>query len=134
MGLFKKKEKNENKELPSLNNVVQKKLLLFITIVSTGHGSQVVHMFEKLGVSAQFVESGEGTATKEINNLFGIEEVGKDVVFSFVAEDKIPGMRDELSQYFSSNKRNRGIGMAIQLSSIIGVRVYQFLADLVEDK
>ena len=134
MGLFKRKNEKNNSELPSLNNIVQKKLLLFITIVSSGHGSQIIKLFEKIGVSAQFVESGEGTATKEINNLLGIEEVDKDVVFSFVSKDKIPLAREKLSEYFSSNKRNRGIGMAIQLSSIIGVRVYQFLANLVEDK
>ena len=134
MGLFKRKNEKNNNELPSLNNIVQKKLLLFITIVSSGHGSQIIKLFEKIGVSAQFVESGEGTATKEINNILGIEEVDKDVVFSFVSEDKIPLVREKLSEYFSSNKRNRGIGMAIQLSSIIGVRVYQFLANLVEDK
>ena len=134
MRLFKRKNEKNNSELPSLNNIVQKKLLLFITIVSSGHGSQIIKLFEKIGVSAQFVESGEGTATKEINNILGIEEVDKDVVFSFVTKDKIPLVREKLSEYFSSNKRNRGIGMAIQLSSIIGVRVYQFLANLVEDK
>ena len=133
MKLFKKKNVEKN-ELPSLNNIVQKKLLLFITIVTSGHGSHITRMFEKIGVSAQFVQSGEGTATKEINNLLGIEDVDKDIVVSFITEDKIPLIRQDLSEYFSSNKRNRGIGMAIQLSSVIGVRVYQFLANLVEDK
>ena len=134
MKLFKKKNDIDKNELPSLNNIVQKKLLLFITIVSSGHGVHVTRLFEKLGVSAQFIQSGEGTATKEINNLLGIEDVDKDIVFSFVTEDKIPMIRQDLSNYFSLNKRNRGIGMAIKLSSVIGVRVYQFLADLVEDK
>lgn len=133
MKLFKKKNVEKN-ELPSLKNIVQKKLLLFITIVASGHGSHITRMFEKDGVSAQFVQSGEGTATKEINNLLGVEDVDKDIVISFITEDKIPLIRQDLSEYFSSNKRNRGIGMAIQLSSVIGVRVYQFLANLVEDK
>lgn len=129
-----KKKNAENNKLPSLKNIVQKKLLLFITIVTSGHGSHITRMFEKVGVSAQFVQSGEGTATKEINNLLGVEDVDKDIVISFITEDKIPLIRQDLSEYFSSNKRNRGIGMAIQLSSVIGVRVYQFLANLVEDK
>lgn len=133
MKLFKKKNVEKN-ELPSLKNIVQKKLFLFITIVTSGHGSHITRMFEKVGVSAQFVQSGEGTATKEINNLLGVEDVDKDIVISFITEDKIPLIRQDLSEYFSSNKRNRGIGMAIQLSSVIGVRVYQFLANLVEDK
>ena len=134
MGLFKRKKKEEAKELPSLDNIVQKKLLLFITIVSSGQADRIIRLFERHGVSAQFVQSGEGTATKDIYNILGIEEVEKDIVFSFVTEEIIPDVKKELSDYFTSSKRNRGIGMAIPLSSIIGVRVYQFLADLVEEK
>ena len=127
-------KKKKTPEKTSLNNLVQKKLLLFVTIVSSGHGRDITRLFEKHGVSAQFVQSGEGTASKEIYNLLGVEEVDKEIIFSFVTEDQISDVKKDLSEYFTLNKRNRGIGMAIKLSSIIGVRVYQFLANLVEDK
>lgn len=134
MSLFRKKKQIEVKELPTLDNVVQKKLLLFITIVGEGQSTAIRKLFERYGCSAQFVERGEGTATKEIYNILGVENTGKDVVFSFLAEDKASDIKKELDAFFVASKRNRGISFSIRLSSIIGVRVYQFLANTVEDK
>lgn len=134
MSLFRKKKQIEVKELPTLDNVVQKKLLLFITIVGEGQSTAIRKLFERYGCSAQFVERGEGTATKEIYNILGVENTGKDVVFSFLAEDKASDIKKELDAFFIASKRNQGISFSIRLSSIIGVRVYQFLANTVEDK
>ena len=132
MGLFKKSE--NTKEVPSMEAAVQKKLLLFVTIIGKGLSRPVMKIFERAGSSAQFVQRGEGTAQKEIYNILGIEDVDKDIVFSFVSEDKIPDIKKELSAFFLVSKKNRGIGFSVPLSSIIGVRVYQFLANTVEDK
>lgn len=132
MAIFKKKQTNN--ELPSLDNVVQKKLMLFVTIVPKGQSKPVTRIFEQGGSSAQFIQRGEGTAQKEIYNILGIEDVEKDIVFSFISEDKIPDIKNELNAFFLVSKKNRGIGFSIPLSSIIGVRVYQFLANTVEDK
>ena len=132
MGLFKKSE--NTKEVPSMETAVQKKLLLFVTIIGKGLSRPVMKIFERAGSSAQFVQRGEGTAQKEIYNILGIEDVDKDIVFSFVSEDKIPDIKKELSAFFLVSKKNRGIGFSVPLSSIIGVRVYQFLANTVEDK
>ncbi|MBR0033494.1 MAG: hypothetical protein IJP60_00555 [Bacilli bacterium] len=134
MSLFHRKKQIEVKELPTLDNVVQKKLLLFITIVGEGQSTAIRKLFERYGCSAQFVERGEGTATKEIYNILGVENTGKDVVFSFLAEDKASDIKKELDAFFVASKRNQGISFSIRLSSIIGVRVYQFLANTVEDK
>lgn len=128
------KKKNKANELPSLDQLVSKKLLIFVTIVGHGAGTPVTKLFERYGASAQFVQRGEGTATKEINNILGIEDNEKDIVFSFVTEDVVPEIKKELEAFFVINKRNRGIGMTLPLSSIIGIRVYQFLANTVEDK
>ena len=134
MSLFHRKKQIEVKELPTLDNVVQKKLLLFITIVGEGQSTAIRKLFERYGCSAQFVERGDGTATKEIYNILGVENTGKDVVFSFLAEDKASDIKKELDAFFVASKRNQGISFSIRLSSIIGVRVYQFLANTVEDK
>lgn len=133
MGVFKKNKKEINR-LPSLNNIVQMKLSLFITIVNRGQANPILHLFEKGGSSTQFVQSGEGTATKELYDILGLEDNQKDVVLSFVREDKVQDLINELEGFFAVSKRNKGISLAIPLSSIIGVRVYQFLTDAVEDK
>lgn len=134
MPLFRRKKQIEVKELPTLDNVVQKRLLLFITIVGEGQSTAIRKLFERYGCSAQFVERGEGTATKEIYNILGVENTGKDVVFSFLSDDKASDIKKELDAFFVASKRNQGISFSIRLSSIIGVRVYQFLANTVEDK
>ena len=134
MAIFKRKKQIEVKELPTLNNVAQKKLLLFITIVGEGQATAIRRLFERYGCSAQFVERGEGTATKEIYNILGVENIGKDIVFSFISEDKVEDIKKVLEAFFITSKRNRGISFSIRLSSIIGVRVYQFLANTIEDK
>ena len=71
MGLFSKKQKHDTGELPSLDNAVQKKLMLFVSIVGKGQAQAVTHLFERGGSSAQFIQRGEGTATKEINDILG---------------------------------------------------------------
>ena len=134
MAIFKRKKQIEVKELPTLDNVAQKKLLLFITIVGEGQATAIRRLFERYGCSAQFVERGEGTATKEIYNILGVENIGKDIVFSFISEDKVEDIKKVLEAYFITSKRNRGISFSIRLSSIIGVKVYQFLANTIEDK
>ena len=133
MGFFGKKTK-QNKELPSLDEIVDKKLSLFITIVGKGQAQPIIRLFERGGSSAQFIQRGEGTASKEIYSILGVEDNDKDIVFSFISQDKIPDIKTELNAFFLANKKNRGIGFSIPLSSIIGVRVYQFLANTVEDK
>ena len=133
MGIFRKKSK-QSKDLPSFDSIVEKKLSLFVTIVSKGQAQPITRLFERGGSSAQFIQRGEGTATKEIYSLLGVEDNDKDIVFSFISQDKIPDIKTELNAFFLANKKNRGIGFSIPLSSIIGVRVYQFLANTVEDK
>lgn len=133
MGFFGKKSKS-NKEAASLASVADKKLSLFITIVGKGQGQAIIRLFERGGSSAQFIQRGEGTATKEIYSILGVEDNDKDIIFSFISQEKIPDVKTELNAFFLANKKNRGIGFSVPLSSIIGLRVYQFLANTVEDK
>jgi len=133
MGFFGKKAKN-NKELPSPSSIADKKLSLFITIVGKGQAQAITRLFERGGSSAQFIQRGEGTASKEIYSILGVEDNDKDIIFSFIAQEKIPDIKTELNAFFLANKKNRGIGFSIPLSSIIGLRVYQFLANTVEDR
>lgn len=133
MGFFGKKAKI-NKELPSASSIADKKLSLFITIVGKGQAQAIIRLFERGGSSAQFIQRGEGTASKEIYSILGVEDNDKDIIFSFIAQEKIPDIKTELNAFFLASKKNRGIGFSIPLSSIIGLRVYQFLANTVEDR
>ena len=129
MGLF-KKAKKENTELKS--NVSQtdiKKLSMFITIVNRGQGNFVLKLFESEGANAQFVQYGEGTAQKEIRDILGIEDTSKEIIISLISQDKIDSAKRELEAFFKVSKRNRGIGFSIPMTSLIGMKFYQFLVD-----
>ena len=129
MGFFRKKK--EMRRLASLpeNDGEIKKLSLFVTIVSRGQADPVVRLFETLGVSAQFIENGEGTAQREIRNILGIEDDRKSIVFSFIKRDAIPEATKELEAFFLSSPKNKGIGHSIPINSLIGMQLYRFLAD-----
>ena len=129
MGFFRKKK--EMRRLASLpeNDGEIKKLSLFVTIVSRGQADPVVRLFETLGVSAQFIENGEGTAQREIRNILGIEDDRKSIVFSFIKRDVIPEATKELEAFVLSSPKNKGIGYSIPINSLIGMQLYRFLAD-----
>lgn len=128
MALFKKKKQPvETKPFDQSEEI--KKLDLFVTIVPAGQAAPVIKIFADAGVSAQFVQRGRGTATKQIYDILGIEENGKDIVLSFIKKESIPDVKVELEAFFAASKRNKGIGFSIPMTSLIGVKVYQFLAD-----
>ena len=129
MRLFKKKKTPENVNNNNISAFTTKKLLMFITIVNRGQGNFVLKLFESEGVNAQFVQYGEGTAQKEIRDILGIEDNTKEIIVSLISEDKIESAKKELEAFFKISKRNRGIGFSIPMTSLIGMKLYQFLTD-----
>ena len=123
----------KRKAKKQLSTTSDEKLMLFISIVSRGLSAPVLKIYQKCDFSGQFVLTGEGTARKEIRNILGIEDNEKDVVISFVRKDKVEELKSLLEVFFISSKRNAGISFSIELDSIIGVKVYQFLADTVRE-
>lgn len=104
-----------------------KKLSIFVTIVNQGVSSSVISLLNKLGCMISFVQYGEGTASRQILSILGIEENKKEVVFAIVERDSIDDIKKELQAFFLASKKNKGIGFSIQMTSIIGVQLYKIL-------
>ena len=126
---MKNKKQKAIKEQPFEKRQDIKKLTLFITIVNGGQSSPILRLFENYGCSAQFVQSGEGTAGRQVMDILGISDNKKEVILSIIKKETVPKIKKELEAYFLVSRKNIGIGFTIPLSSIIGVRVYQFIAD-----
>ena len=124
--------KKPKKEIPyeDRKDITIKKLFLHVTIVPGGQGQTINKLFKNLGVACQFTQRGRGTANKKIRDILGIEDNHKDLVFSLIPENLIPKVNTELEVFFAASEKNKGIGFTIQLDSIISVRVYNFLADM----
>lgn len=121
------KKQTITSKIEDSNNL--KKLSLFITIVNNGQADNIIRLYQYVGSSAQFMQKGTGTAQKQVLDVLGIEDNRKDIVYGFVTNESIPELKKELEAYFQVNKKNKGIGFAISLTSVIGASLYHFLAD-----
>jgi len=108
-----------------------KKLVLYMIIVNFGQSDTIIHLLKDNHSSAQYVKVGEGTANKEIKNILGIEDTRKEIVLSLIREDYVEDLKKELEAYFASNKKNRGVAFTLDVSSMVGVKIYKFFTQTV---
>ena len=102
-------------------------LKLFISIVPLGQAQGIVKLLEKAGVNYNVITQGEGTGTKFIPNL--IADNKKNIIFSFVREDRTDEVKKILTERFSVSKASNGISFSIKLTSVMGVSIYKFLTN-----
>ena len=108
-----------------------KKLVMYTIIVNYGQGDNIIRILKNNHSSSQYVKVGEGTATKQVLDILNIEDNRKEIIYSLVREDAVPEIKKELEAYFAINKRNAGIAYTLDLSSVVGVKVYKFLTQTV---
>lgn len=107
-----------------------KSLVAYFAIVNQGNANAIVEIFKRAGSTFQTIQIGQGTATKQIRDILGIEDNAKEIVVSIIREEKVNEAKTELEAYFAASKRNKGIGFSVSLTGLMGVRMYQFLANL----
>ena len=78
----------------------------------------------------QTVLYAKGTAPTEIATMLGIIDKGKAVIASAVNEDIIPSILVEYEDNYFKLRNGKGIAFTIPISSIIGVSIYNFLANI----
>lgn len=122
-----KKKAIKSKAYDRMNDI--KPLVLFVTIVNNGQSTAINRIFEQAGASLQFNQKGIGTAQSDVLSILGITDNHKDIVFSIVKREVVEDLKKELGAFFAANKRNKGISFSIPLTSVAGVRVYQFLSN-----
>ena len=125
------REKKEKTYTPFEEREELKKLVFYVVIVGFGQGDNIIRLLKTNHSSAQFVQSGEGTATTRVRDILGIEDNRKEIIFSLIREDYIPDFQKELEAYFASSKKNKGVGFAVNLDSIMGVKLYKFFTQTV---
>ena len=111
----------------SKSNVAKLKVL--ITIVNKSKATYYVDLLEEYEINMQMVVSGRGTANDEMLNLLGLVETDKAVIISVIKEEKIKDVLETLKEKFNKVKNGKGIAYTIQMESVIGVSIYQFLSN-----
>ena len=123
-----KRRKNSAKPKLFEQNSNILKLYIYVTIVNHGQSEAVIKLMQSLGATASFVQAGEGTANQTVKEILNILDTKKDIIISIVTENKLSEIEQEMNAFFNSTKRNRGVGFAIKMDSIAGVRLYKFLS------
>ena len=108
-----------------------KKVCFYMVIVNFGQGQNIVRLFKNNHSSVQFIQTGEGTASKQIRSILSIEENRKEIIYSLIREDYVPEIKRELDAYFAASKKNAGVAFTINLDSIVGVKLYKFLTQTI---
>ena len=112
----------------SINESAIKKLMLLITVVDRPKAEFYLDLLSQFEVNFQMVTGGQGTANSEIIEMLGLN-IHKAVILSVVREDMVSPIINCLEEKFETIRNGKGIAIAVPLSSVIGVNMYQFLSN-----
>ncbi len=112
----------------TINESAIKKLKLIITVVDRAKSEFYLDLLSQFEVNFQMVTSGKGTAQSEIIEMLGLN-INKAVILSVVREDMVEPVIKTLEEKFETIRNGKGIAIAVPLSGVIGVNMYQFLSN-----
>ncbi|MBQ4565076.1 MAG: hypothetical protein IJA48_01880 [Oscillospiraceae bacterium] len=112
----------------TINEAAIKKLKMIITVVDRSKAEFYLDTFSQFEVNFQMVTGGKGTAHSEMLEMLGLSE-HKAVILSVVREDMVTPIMKCLEDKFETIRKGKGIAIAVPLSGVIGVSMYQFLSN-----
>lgn len=112
----------------TINESAIKKLKMIITVVDRAKADFYLDILSQFDVNFQMVTGGIGTAQSEIIEMLGLN-IHKAVIFSVVREDMVGPIIKCLEEKFETIRNGKGIAIAVPLSGVIGVNMYQFLSN-----
>ena len=96
---------------------------LFITITKKTDGKEFIDFFLEHKVSPIYSTIGHGMASSKTLSLLGLEQTEKVVMQSIVTTSKMYELKSALTKTMSIDLPDRGIAVAVPLSSIASKRV-----------
>ncbi len=120
-----KKNKKKDKSLEA-----PKKLKILVTIVDRKRADYFKIFLENYKVNFQTVMYARGTAPNEVMKFLGTIGNDKAFILSIVQEDNIKEILSKYEDELFKSKNNKGIAFTIPIKSLIGVYLYQFLANI----
>ena len=103
------------------------KLKILITIVDRSKTEFYLDLLTGFEINLQMVVYGYGTAPKELD-LLGMKN-GKAVIISVIKRKNVKKAMELLSEKFDTIRNGNGIAYTIPIKSMIGVYIYQYLAN-----
>lgn len=98
-------------------------IYLFITIIKKSDAEEFLKFYLEHDVAPIYSSIGQGSANSKTLTLLGLEKSEKVMMQSLVPHNKLTILKDDLTHKMSIDLPDRGIALAIPLSSIASRRV-----------
>lgn len=105
------------------------KMYLLITITNRDESDEFTNFFSSKEIPIMYSTTCQGTARQKTLSLFGIEKSAKSVHYCIVTENKKAELIKALTREMAIDLPNRGISVAIPLSSIGGRKTLEAFAN-----
>lgn len=102
-------------------------LYLFISITKKSDSQEFLEFFLKHKVSPIYSSIGHGAASSETLSLLGLEQSEKTVHQSIVTRSKMYELKAALTHEMSLDLPDRGIALAVPLTSLASRRVFEHI-------
>ena len=102
-------------------------LSLMVTITSRKLTRRFIGFYEEMGLPVSFNTLGNGTASSEILDYFGLDGSEKSVLFHIITDSKWKEVKRQLRLKINIDIPGIGIGFLIPLSSIGGIKALNYL-------
>jgi hypothetical protein len=102
---------------------------LFMTIIKKSDEKEFLEFFLERGAAPIYSSNCQGAANFKTLDLLGLEKSEKVMMQSIVPHNKIASLRDGLTHQMSLDLPDRGIALAIPLSSIASRRVLDHILE-----
>lgn len=129
-----KKRAIKDKSKNSQGLQAPKKLKLLVTIIDRTKLDYYLDTLEEFDVNLQMVLYGKGTASSQMLHYLGLGETEKAVILSFIQSDKSKVIMNCLDEKFKKVKNGNGVAYTLPLNSLIGVMIYQYLCNTLDEE
>ena len=103
-----------------------KDLFLLLTIVRRNDDAEYEAFYERYGISVVYNVRCNGTAHAKTLNILGIERTEKSMLWAVVTHDTLLKLKKGLAYEMKIDLPDRGVAMAIPLSSMGGARALEY--------
>ena len=110
-------------------NLAPNRLVLLVTVVNKGKGTFFADLLQTFGINLQMSFVGSGTAHGDIQELLGLKDARRSVIFSVLRADRADAALAAVEDRFQSVNGGTGIAFTMPLSSVIGKLSYGFLSN-----
>lgn len=110
-------------------NLAPNRLVLLVTVVNKGKGTFFADLLQTFGVNLQMSFVGSGTAHSNVQELLGLKDTRRSVIFSVLCADRADAALAAVEDRFQTVNGGTGIAFTMPLSSVIGKLSYGFLSN-----